>query len=179
LNKTKSNGPSNTPLLVGIIAVVLLFGFYVLSQKDTLVGWLSGVPTEDTTQSAPMGGTPKAKPSPRPLNPGKETFQFSPGPKAVGPKIYEFSLDPLDVKSGVTQTITVKATYTSPITSVSARLDTDTKKTPLTFTKIAGTDTNGTWQTTVKHEDTHNDVYYLDFTLVGADATYNGGFAFR
>lgn len=166
---------SNTALLVGIVVVVLL-GWYIVSQKGA--DWFMGTPKEEK-EIAMESGTPSPKPKPRKLNPGKETFAFAPGPKAVGPKIYEFTLDPLDVKVGAKQTITVKATYTTPITSVTARLDTDTKKTPLTFTRIAGTDTNGTWQATLTADDTHEETYYLDFTLVGQDATYNGGFAFR
>ncbi len=178
VNKVRSNGISNTPLFIGIGAIVLLLAFYIFTQKGEMVSWLSGVPAEESGGATPTASM-RPKPSPRLLNPGKETFQYAPGPKAKGPKIYEFSLDPLGVKPGVTQTITVKATHTSPITSVTARLDTDTKKTPLTFTRIAGTDTNGTWQATRISDDTYNEIYYLDFTLVGTDETYTGGFAFR
>lgn len=176
VKKSKSaKNSSNNALIVGVI-VVLLLGVYIWKQKGT--NWLTGMPSEEK-EVAMSSGTPTPKPKPRKLNPGKETFTYAPGPKAVGPKIYEFSLDPFDVKTGVKQTITVKATYTSPITSVTARLDTDTKKTNLTFTRVAGTDTNGTWQATLTADDTHEETYYLDFTLVGQDATYNGGFAFR
>lgn len=178
VKKTKSIGAPSIALLIFLAIVVIGLGAVILGKDDlkSLFPFLKSTPEQEIAMTE---ASPTPRPKPRPLNPGKETLKYSPGPMVVGPKISEFSLNPLDSKVGQTQTITVKLSYTGPVTSVTARLDTDNKKSNLTFTRVDGTDSNGTWQATRVEDDTHDYTYYLDFTLVGSPDTYNGGFAFR
>jgi hypothetical protein len=178
VKKHQSTGTPTIALLTILGVVVILLGFIVVSGIDVKNFFVSMDSTEDETESVVTKGT-TPRPTPRPLTQGKEVFTYTPGPLAVGPKISEFTMDPMDPKKGQQQTITVKLNYTSAITSVTARLDTDNKKTDLVFTRIDGTESNGTWQATRTEDDTHDYTYYLDFTLVGTPDTYRGGFAFR
>ena len=161
-----------------LVVLIILLGVVILKKYN----FKSFLPFKKFTSKQELAVVPTINapsPKPRPLTQGKETYTFSPGPLAIGPKISEFALDPMDPKKGQKQTISVKMNYTGPITSVTAKLDTDTKKTDLTFTRTDGTDLIGTWQTTRTEDDTHDYTYYLNFTLVGTPDTYNGGFAFR
>jgi hypothetical protein len=178
VKKAKSIGAPNIALLVVLGIIVILLGFVVVSGVDIKNFFVSMDSTEDETETVMTSGT-TPRPSPRPLTQGKEVFTYSPGPLAIGPKISEFTMDPMDSKIGQRQTITVKLNYTSPVTSVTATLETDNKKAGLIFTRIDGTESNGTWQATRTEDDTHDYTYYLDFTLVGTPDTYRGGFAFR
>lgn len=158
--------PPNTAILILSAVIIVVLGFIVLRNNGSY--------SPDRENEISLNQDTAPKPKPRPLVQGKETFTYSPGPKAVGPKISEFSLDPMDPKVGQKQTITVKASYTSPITSVTAQLDTDNKKTNLVFTQVGDQ-----WQATRIEDDTHDHTYYVYFTLVGSPDTYKGGFAFR
>ena len=64
------------------------------------------------------------------------------------PQIMQVDVNPLDVQSGASQTVSVKIrdTNNNPITAVSGTVNIDTTSANFTLTLSAGTDVNGTWQ---------------------------------
>jgi len=114
-----------------------------------------------------------------PLPTGAQTYNFSHGTEVNGPKISQLTLDPLAINIGETQTITLKATHPSPITSVSVELITDTMSTPHTLTKISGTGTDGTWSGSWEVKDTINARYGLRLILNSSDSNYDNTMWFR
>ncbi|MCK4588474.1 hypothetical protein KAT60_01525 [Candidatus Woesebacteria bacterium] len=122
---------------------------------------------------------PTPTPTPRPIPSGRQIFNLSHGKSVKGPRISQLIVDPLNPFVGGTQIVTVKIAYTSPITEVKARLDTDSMNKSYTFKRIAGSDTDGTWQASWKMEDSYDYIYYLFFELASETDTYKGGFPFR
>jgi hypothetical protein len=178
-SKAKSKGVSVIPVAVFLAIVALLLGVYIISKGDTSI-LLSLIGVKQTEEAVDVvKATPTVRPTPRPLPKGPQTYTISHGSEVKGPRMSDVTMDPFDPKVGEKQTATVKIKYTSPVTSVTARLDSDNKKQTYTFNRIDGTDTDGTWQATWVTEDTHDYTYYINFKLDSAVDSYTGGLTFR
>jgi len=125
---------------------------------------------------------PKPSPSPRPIKDigtGEQTFNFSHGSEVLGPKLGQVTLTPIDPKIGETQTITTTLKHDSPITLAKVNIQTDNNTTIKDLKLVAGTNTNGTWQATIKYKDSYDYNYYIKFNLQSTTGNYEGGLRLR
>lgn len=138
--------------LAFLLIVSFVFFYFVdfqFSDKQILDSLTK--PTDDkliqSIETPPSLSTSTPKPTPKPIPTGKQIYYLGHGKNVKGPKTSQVVIDPLDPSVGKTQIVTVKITHTSPITSVKATLETDNMNKTYTFKRIAGSDTDGTWQT--------------------------------
>jgi hypothetical protein len=126
--------------------------------------------------------TPKVVPTKRPiyaLPTGAQIYTFSHGKAVVGPKIQTATIDQLTPKVGEDQTVTISIKHDAPITGVAATLYTDTKDMTQTFTKVSGSETEGTWKTTWKLPESYDYRYLIQFHLKSPKGNFEGGLTFR
>lgn len=176
-NQERSSYVSAVNIILAVIVIAL--GAYLYRIYKPVSQPMTGTNTGAKPAENVVNGTPLPSPSPRPIAQGKQIYNGSFGPLVKGPKMTQVIVDPFDPKKGEKQTVTVKIKHELPITSVTARLDSDTMKKTYTFERIDGSDTNGTWQTSWTTEDTHDYTYFLFFELVSSDATFKDGLTFR
>jgi len=79
------------------------------------------------------------------------------------PQMMEAVIDPLDVKVGDTQIMSITIRDTYPIQLVEAKVETDTGIKTYTLSLIEGTDTDGRWQGSWTVHDTHSATYRTTF----------------
>lgn len=109
---------------------------------------------------------------------GKQEYTGQYGSAAIGPKIQKAYIDPLDVKKGKKQTVTLLLKNESPVTSATATLITDHRNVPGTFKLVNGTATNGTWQLTWTMDDTYDTTYQIYITLESSTGNWQGALTF-
>lgn len=177
--KIPSNLKQALSILLILVLAAALWLFLAKRTTTTREGLRVIQPTPAVTLIITPIPTPTPTPTPRPIPSGRQIFNLSHGEGVKGPRISQLIVDPLNPFVGGTQIVTVKIAYTSPITEVKARLDTDSMNKSYTFKRIAGSDTDGTWQASWKMEDSYNYIYYLFFELASETDTYKGGFPFR
>jgi len=165
-----------TILLTGVITLALTWGVLWVSRP--------GAPTPPPAVVAPpktIGG--ECPEGTRQILSGKETYKVD-TEKYLDPKIMEISFDPLDVKRGETQIVTVKVhnpdtdTVTNNHTaSVSYLMDSGQSKTfPLSMILANGknevqaaiNDIVTTWQGSIPNPDTHC-VHYMATVIAAND----------
>jgi hypothetical protein len=127
---------------------------------------------------------PTATPTPEapviyPLPAGRQEYTGQYGAAAKGPKIQKAYVDPLDVKKGNKQTVTLLLKNDSPVTNARGNLITDHKNVPGTFKLVSGTSTDGTWQLTWTMDDSYDTVYQIYMTLESSTGTWQGALTFR
>lgn len=98
---------------------------------------------------------------------GKQTYRIQQAHHS--PTFTEAIIDPLDVKVGDKQTMTVSITDTYSITSVKAFVETDTGTKTYDLELKSGTDTNGTWENSWTVYDTHSAKYKTTFTAIDSN----------
>ncbi len=174
--------------LLGILVIVILGSLYLYINtqypslfQDTATRIAN---TFTSPSPSPLSSPPPTAPVVpekifTPLPTGSQTYKFSHGDQVLGPKISEITIDPLEIKPGEKQTITLLAAHTFPITSVSIEIITDTKTTPHTLDKIGGTNQDGTWQGTWEFEDTTAKRYGIRLILKSSDHDYDNIMVFR
>jgi len=164
-----------------ILLVVFFFIDFQFSEKQVQESLrkFTDYKTSQTLETQTLSPSPTPKPSPKPIPSGKQTYYLSHGKNVKGPKINQVIVDPLDPSASETQVITVKITYTSPVTSVKATLETDNMNKTYTFKHITGSNTDGTWQTSWIIKDSYDYTYYLSFRLTSEADTFEGGLTFR
>lgn len=173
----RSRGISLIPILV-LLVLLVGGGYYYYSTQ--MGGVLPGVeeeretdgliPSGENLAQVPESVTPPTGPSPRPLPVGSHTYTVS--GNFEGPNITEVTINPVNATAGSTQTITIKAQDTSPITSVTATIKLDSVEKTVELTRVSGTDTNGTWQgSTTFPEGTMNTNYTITERAVSARGT--------
>ena len=96
------------------------------------------------------------------------------------PQIMQVDLDPLDVATGSTQTVTVKIRdiNNNAITAVSSTINMDNESNALSFSLTAGDDLNGTWTASWVSNDTHCSIYTVNITATSASGTSVATLAF-
>lgn len=114
-----------------------------------------------------------------PLPPGEQTYLFSYGDQAVGPKIQKATISTLVPKKGEAQTATIIIANNSPVTGASATLYTDNQQKTYELKLINGSPTNGTWEASWTMSDSYNDIYHLNFLLKSATGNWSGALTFR
>ena len=134
---------------------------------------------ESATTDAEATPTPTPKGSPKPLPGGSQTYRYSHGKDVVGPKLQTVTIDPFDPQPGDTIKVTAEIKHDSPITKVTTYLVTDSKTVTQEMKKVSGEDTNGTWETEFKLQDTYLYTYQLNFELSSETDNYQGGMTFR
>lgn len=104
------------------------------------------------------------RPSPPPLPSGKQTYTIENGQKDLKIQITKAIIDPLDVKPGQQQNMSLNIKSQTEIDSVTAEIDTDTgKKTQalnLTSKNAGEEQWSGSWMV----RDTHSTTYHTTFT---------------
>ena len=175
---TKNNKGISTLIILLVLALLAGGGYYyyttVLDQAPLPV-------TEDTIRTPSdievpgdgelaQGPQVVPTPTPRPLPVGSQTYTVS--GNFAGPNITEVTINPVNATAGSSQTITIKATDTSPITSVTATVKLDSAEATAQLTRISGSDTNGTWQGTLTFpQGTMNTNYTITERAVSARGT--------
>lgn len=163
------------------VVVILLFVAVVLAAAFYFV-WKSITPSVEEVTTNPdlpkeigkieitKSPTPKPKatptPSPIPLKPDngqKGTYQVGMGAHD-GPTITQVVFDPLDAKKGQTLSFTVKANFTSAISTLTGTLTTDHGSVDVTFSPSSGTATDGVWSGSVSLSDSVDYKYILTLT---------------
>ncbi len=157
-----------------VLANVVVF-LYLQWKTKALIEEANRIPTPTPTVTL----TPTPTPTPYPLPQGKQSFQLNYGKTATGPRLKSVTIDSFDPKIGAPQTYTITASYAQPITSVSLILATDTKTATYSMERISGSDTDGTWETTITTDDTHFYQYYAKFLIKSTIESFEGGLTFR
>lgn len=157
-----------------VLANVVVF-LYLQWKTKALIEEANRIPTPTPTVTL----TPTATPTPYPLPQGKQSFQLNYSKTATGPRLKSVTVDSFDPKIGAPQTYTITASHSQPITSVSLILATDTKTATYSMERISGSDTDGTWETTITTDDTHFYQYYAKFLIKSTIESFEGGLTFR
>lgn len=125
------------------------------------------------TQFATPASIPTATHTPIKLKPdnGTEGTYSVSQTKHVGPTVTQVIFDPLDVQNGQTLVITATLKNDVAITEVKGTLQMDHGQQNATFSRIDGTDTNGSWQGKFKLNDTVLYKYILTITASAGNGT--------
>lgn len=173
----KNLGASLVSLLVVVLVVIALgsAAYYIWTQFGPSLGVIP--PTASLTPVTPIQKSPSPtiipspSPTPAPLKSGKETYLISQGSETKGPRIYELSLDPLDIKNGQQQSISVKVSDPSSVRSVKINFKSDNKSRTLTLNLSEGTAQDGAWKTSWTLDDSVDFKYSLEITATGGSGT--------
>jgi hypothetical protein len=162
-------------IIIGIIYLGLNVWIFFYSAKIARIklgefATTMNIPTKKPPQSV-FNITPPLtlKPSIIPLKPDdgtKGTYMVSMG-KHTGPVVSKIIFDPLDVQKG--QTLVVVASIKNDVTvkEVKGTLQTDHGKLEAIFSRIDGSDTNGSWKASFKLNDTVSYTYILTISAQG------------
>lgn len=178
---TKSNNKGISVVIILLfLAVVLAGAFYLVFKSMPTTPPPTDVDTNVATDSNRVvitkTLTPKAtakpvaastpKPTPAPLKPDnglKGTYQVGMG-SHDGPTVSQVVFDPLDAKKGQTLNITIKTSFTSAVSSVTAVLTEDSSTQDITFNLSSGTNLDGVWSGSVTLNDSVDYKYILTIT---------------
>jgi hypothetical protein len=174
------------PLIVWLILLFIFAGllsagiFIAVSPNVSLKSLFGqiGELTKDTNGENNIW-TP-AKPTPRPLAHGKQTYAVS-GSKKGAPKATEVVIDPLDPAPGASQSTTVKALAmeAGPITKVSIQLITDNKNVTYPLQLTSGTNLDGVWTGSWVMEDSYDYRYQMAVIAENANDAWSVTLTFR
>ena len=107
--------------------------------------------------------------TPRPIPHGPKGFSVGQSDKTI-PQFGRGEINPYDPAKGTDQLVSIVVKHTSPITKVTGMLRTDDgDMSPVDFTLVSGTNTNGTWQGSWKVTKSYLYIYQLVFTATGSD----------
>lgn len=138
---------------------------------------------QSTAQLAELNETPEPTHTPKPtiipLPEGSQTYNFSVGKDVVGPKISKLTIDPLTPQVANNQVVTLSASHTSRISSVTIEVITDNKSSRHTLTQKSGTDLEGTWEGSWTIDDAYDYNYGLRLILSSNQGTYDNTMWFR
>jgi hypothetical protein len=180
-----SNLPSNSKQALSVLLILALavaLWLFLVERITTTREGLQIIQPETTPSVALVTTpipTPTPTPTPKPLPSGRQIYNLSHGENVKGPRMSQVIIDPLDPLAGGTQIVTVKIAHTSPVTDAKATLKTDNMDKTYTLKRIAGSDTDGTWQASWKMEDSYDYTYYLFFKLTSETDSFEGGLTFR
>ena len=136
-----------------------------------LVRVLDEAGNESVFSNATSAETSSASPSPDPvacgtIAAGKQIYFVS---TQNMPQIMQIDLDPQDVQLGATQTVTVKIrdTNDNAITQVSGTANIDSGSVNFSFSLVAGTDLNGTWEGSWSSASSICTTYTIQISVTG------------
>jgi hypothetical protein len=161
-----------TPLLAVFILLYIAFniGVYMYGAK-------TGVFESKLAQIFRPGpipsptAIPSPTPTPRPISHGPKEFTVGQTDTTV-PQMRGGRIDPYDPARGATQTVTISIKHTSPVTRVTAELDTDHDESPpIPFTLVSGTALDGTWKGSWQVTDTYLYTYILELKAISGSKT--------
>lgn len=174
MKKITNNKGMSVVVILLFVAVVLAVAFYFVwksitpSIQEPVAN--TDIPKEIGKIEIAKSPTPKPKatptPTPIPLIPDngvKGTYQVGMGAHD-GPTITQVIFDPLDAKKGQTLNLTVKASFTSAISTLTGTLTTDHGAVDINFTQSSGSATDGMWSGSVTLQDTVDYKYILTLT---------------
>ena len=138
-------------LLIGLAIVVGLILLSLLVYKNYKKS--STAPLADQAPAKSDSST-----TPIPLPKGKQSFTVN-GGKRNGIEWKITTVDPYDPSLNQKQALSIKIISDTPVSGVTATLETDTKKTAYPLALSDGTDKDGLWQGSWTVEDTHNVTY--------------------
>ncbi len=144
--------------------------------------WMQSTPSDNgsITEGTPSEPTPFPTPTraPRPIPHGKWGFGIS--NSGAGPKFGRGYLDPYDPAIRTAQTITLYVADDKPVISVTATVKTDNKvHSPISLSRINGSDLGGEWQGTWTVDDTYLYTYMILFEAVSANGNAKAESTFR
>lgn len=161
-------------LFLTIASALSIFFFDPVVWK----GFLKPKPTPTalvTVESTPS--EPRIKTN---LPKGTQTYTFSHGDKVTGPKPSTVTLDPLSTTLNQKQSVTITVTESSPVTSASVFLTTDTKKDiEHVLTKKTTPDNKDVWTGSWTVDDTTDQRYEARLYITNATGVYNNIMRFR
>ncbi len=178
--KYNSKGISSIFILLFVVIVMGVALYFVIQNLNLTLPQTTSDQNQDNialTDSTPKPSqtvaTAKPEPtrSPIPLKPDdgtKGTYQVGMGTH-TGPTITQVVFDPLDVQKGQVLKVTIKAYYTSPISSITATLGTDNSSQEMQFKLIAGSTTDGQWSGSTTLQDSVSYNYNLTVKAKSAD----------
>jgi len=109
-----------------------------------------------------------AKPPPIPLAPGEQVYNIS-GGKKDAPQMTLAVVDPLDVKSRQTQTLTLKARDPKGITEIKATVVTDNERVENKLERIEGDENDGVWKGSWRIKDSFDYNYQIILTAKNSE----------
>ena len=158
-------------VLIITIITVALYIFLSPSLRQKLFPESSPAPEAENIW------TPKKPVSP-PLASGKQIYAISGGKKGA-PYMTQAAIDPIDPSSGESQTLTVKANDSKPITQITATMITDNKSETHTLRRVEGTETDGVWQGSWKIDSSFDYKYQVELEAKNADLANKVVLTFR
>jgi hypothetical protein len=145
-------------IAIGVVVfIIILTLIIILLSRSSRITRLTTVTTPTLTP------TPTAYPVNRH---GKLGFAISSGKKS-GPQFAKGFVDPYDVQVGKPQLLSLTFSQSSPVTSVTATWQTDTKQTVVLLKLVEGTATEGRWEGSWICDDTY--LYTLAISATASD----------
>jgi hypothetical protein len=161
----KNSSSSWSSLQRGVLVIVILLTvgnlIYIVWQRQKGEVEIESNVVVAPTKKLPDGSSPK--PTPIPLTSGAGVYTIGQG-KHTGPDITEVVFDPLDVRKGQDLKITIKTSFPTGVTGVSAELQTDNSVKKIDFNLTKGEVINGEWSAILKMEDSVFYKYILQVT---------------
>lgn len=164
----------------GIGALLILFlllniGIFVFSRnlsREKLGSMLfDRLRKKEVARIVTPSPTPSPTPTPYPIAQGKQEYNVNSSVKG-GPKMSKVIIDPLDVRMGESQMVSVVVKSTNTVTNVMVALRTD--KNVITNHKLmlsSGTATDGAWSGTWKSEFIHDYLYQVIITATDTETS--------
>ncbi len=174
IKQTNDKGISVIFILLFIAIVLGGVGYFVwkntvpnenFNTADNSQGQQQLIPTPTSTP------TPTAKPSPIPLKPDngtKGTYQVGMGAHD-GPSVTQVIFDPLDVKKGQVLNLAIRASFTSPISTITATITTDGGTQDIPVSLASGTTSDGQWTGSTTINNPVDYIYSLTIKLKAAN----------
>ena len=157
-------------VIVAVVVVGSLFLLQFLLQKKSSTAPKDG----SLTLTAPTAPTPlPEKKPPYVLPTGAQTYRFSHGTNVTGPKPQLVTIDPLDPRSGSTQTISVVVHSTSAVQSVVVVIGTDHQEKTLNLQLTSGDSQKGTYQGSWQIDDSYENKYSFRYILTAENSAFN------
>lgn len=167
--KSSNTQATQSQIVSALLAIFVIIGATAFTwywiQKQSVAPEESQALDPATTEETPA---PTPTPTPTKLIHGKDTYSVS-GGGGNGPLVSEITFDPLDPEVGAKQTISVKLSGISAVTSAQVNVRTDTKTTTVQLTRINGTELGGTWEGTWTIPETY--LYNYIPTIVAKSST--------
>lgn len=170
---------SNTRLYILVFVLVLTIVAALSVFFFDPVVWKSlrkPTPTPAMEAIAPTPSEPRILTN---LPKGTQTYTFSHGDKVTGPKPSTVTLNPLSTTLNEKQSITITVTESSPVTSASVFLTTDTKKDVEHVLTKSTTTKKDVWTGSWSVDDTSDQRYEARLYITSSDGVYNNTMRFR
>ncbi|HEX9008433.1 MAG TPA: hypothetical protein VF837_04195 [Patescibacteria group bacterium] len=168
------NKPTIKPVYFIILGIIVgLGGFFLLLANP--FGWKTPVPYLTTSTPTPVTTgnpskvTPKgviAAPTPVLILPtGKQTYNVQGGETDIS-RITQVTVDPLDVKKGGQQSLSVKMSSKEPISKFTVTLNSDNGTHDYPLTLASGDTTTGVWTAQYTVSDSTATIYDFVFNII-------------